>query len=435
MSDPQLGLWMLGLLAAAVVLGFPIAFSLLALGLAFGALAMGADVFPLIAHRVFTAVTAETVAAVPLFLFGAGLLQRSSLLRRLHEALSARGGDPAAAPASSVLWACGLLGAAGGTAGATVAVMARTAWPAMLRAGYSRPLSAGVICAAAGLGLMAPPSVLFVLYGASSGVPVSRLFAGALAPAALLVALYAAYVGFNRPARPAGGRARRRGPSARGARRTAAAVVPVAALALLALGPYLAGAVALWEGAGLVALASLALCACEGSLGWTGLKRALFGAARTTAALVWLLAGSAVFAAVFGFLGGQIALNNLVLALEPSPAVFLVLAQLFIFALGWPLEWPEIVIVVVPFLLPLLDALGIDPLFFGVLLALNIQTSLLSPPVATAPALLARAVKPRMPLDQIYLGAMPFLWLILLEMAILYLWPGLAMWLPDLIAR
>jgi TRAP-type mannitol/chloroaromatic compound transport system permease large subunit len=201
------------------------------------------------------------------------------------------------------------------------------------------------------------------------------------------------------------------------------------------LGPYLAGVATLWESAGMAALASLLLAACDRSLTWTNLKASVFLTARTTARLIWLVTASAVFMAVFSYVGGQIALDSFLFEFDLTPAVFLILVQLFIFALGWPLDWPEIVIVVVPFLLPLLDSMGIDPLFFGVLLALNIQTSFLSPPVAAAPQILTRIVTPRIGLDQIYLGAMPFVWIILLEMALLYLWPEIALWLPGLLAR
>lgn len=429
MTDPQLGFWMLGLLAAAVALGFPIAFALLTLALAFGLAGLGEGVFPLMAQRVYGAMTTDTMIAVPLLLMLARIVERTSLLPRLYETMA---GAMRAPPALAVVGACALLGLATGSAGAVVVVIGL---PALLRAGYDPRVSSGLVCAAGGLGLLTPPSLVLVLYGASSGVPVPQLFLGVLVPAAILLLLYAGYATLTGPPLRAGARSVAEAVREGGGWPLLAAASPVVGLGLLMLGPYLAGRAALSEGAAMAALAGLVLAACDRSLTWTTVKECLFLTARTTARLAWLMAGAAAFITVFSYVGGQVALDNLLFAFDLSPAVLLVLAQLFIFALGWPLEWPEIVIVAVPLILPLLGGMGIDPLLFGVLLALNIQTSLLSPPVAAAPQLLARAVAGRIGIDQIYLGSMPFVGIVLLEMLLLYLWPDMALWLPGQFGR
>jgi TRAP-type mannitol/chloroaromatic compound transport system permease large subunit len=149
----------------------------------------------------------------------------------------------------------------------------------------------------------------------------------------------------------------------------------------------------------------------------------------------WLFVGSAIFASAFALLGGQGYVKDFVLGLGLNSLGFMIMAQLIIFLLGWPLEWTEIIIIFVPIFLPLLDAFGIDPLFFGVMVALNLQTSFLSPPVAMAPFYLKGVAPPQVTINEIFRGVMPYIWIVVAFMVLMYLFPGMALWLPDYMYR
>ena len=161
------------------------------------------------------------------------------------------------------------------------------------------------------------------------------------------------------------------------------------------------------------------------------LKESVFLTARTAAMVCWLFVGSAIFASVFALLGGQGYVERFVLSLGLNSLGFMIMAQLIIFLLGWPLEWTEIIIIFVPIFLPLLDEFGIDPLFFGVMVALNLQTSFLSPPVAMAPFYLKGVAPPQVSINEIFRGVMPYIWIVVLFMVLMYIFPGMALWLPD----
>jgi TRAP-type mannitol/chloroaromatic compound transport system permease large subunit len=183
------------------------------------------------------------------------------------------------------------------------------------------------------------------------------------------------------------------------------------------------------------ALGGLFLAICYRALTWERLRESVYLTARTTAMVCWLFVGSWTFSSVFSYLGGEQLISEFVIGLDLSPVLFLILAQLIIFLLGWPLEWSEIIIIFVPIFLPLLPHFNIDPLFFGILVALNLQTSFLTPPMAMAAYYLKGIAPPHVQLVQIFRGCMPFLAMVFVAMALLYLFPGLALWLPTLVYR
>lgn len=437
--DPQLAAAMLALLAVLTAVGFPIAFVLIALGLAFGYMAMGDKAFTLILERMQAGMSDEALIAVPLFVLMGCIVERSGVADRVFGGLRLVARRLPGALAVATLATSALVAAATGIVGAAVTNMGAVAMPAMARAGYDRRLSAGAVCAGGGLGLLLPPSVMLILYGATTGVPVVKLYAGALLPGALLAGSYIAYAVLRPLLEP--GRARALPPSADAPRSGRSyvsllgSVAPPTILAVVVLGSMLLSWLEPPEAASIGALGSLALGAAYRSLGVRKLVTAVLLAARTTAAIGWLFVGANLFFAVFAFLGGHVAVRNFVVGLDLSPTTFLLLSQFVIFLLGWPLEWTEIVVVFVPLLLPLLDHFGIDPLFFGLVVALNIQTSLLSPPVAAAPEQLRAVGNAGVTLHQIFSGSMPFVWIILAAMAALIALPGIGLWLPAQIAR
>jgi tripartite ATP-independent transporter DctM subunit len=207
---------------------------------------------------------------------------------------------------------------------------------------------------------------------------------------------------------------------------------PLAILILAVLGTIMFGLATPTEASAVGALGAVILAAAYRALTWKRFKEAVYLTARTSAMVCWLFVGSSTFASIFAYLGGEEIIKNFVLGLNLSPVVFMILAQLIIFVLGWPLEWTEIIIIFVPIFLPLLPHFGIDPLTFGILVALNLQTAFLSPPMAMAAYYLKGVSGPGVLLTQIFRGCMPFLYIVILCMATVYVFPGIVTWLPDL---
>jgi tripartite ATP-independent transporter DctM subunit len=209
------------------------------------------------------------------------------------------------------------------------------------------------------------------------------------------------------------------------------AFVPLALLILSVLGAIMFGLATPSEAAAIGALGALVLAAAYRSLSFDKLKESVYLTAKTSAMVGWLFVGSFTFSAVFAILGGDAVIKDFVVGLDLSPFMFLLVTQIIIFILGWPLEWTEIIVIFVPIFLPLLDHFGIDPLFFGLLIALNIQTSFLSPPVAMAPFYLKGVAPKHVNINDIFSGVMPFIFIVLLAMTLLYIFPGIGMWLPS----
>ncbi|MGZ5365820.1 MAG: TRAP transporter large permease, partial [Mycobacterium sp.] len=308
-----------------------------------------------------------------------------------------------------------------------------------LRAGYDIRLSAGAITAGGCLGILIPPSVMLILYGATAGVSVVKLYAGAFFPGVLLAALYLLYVIARAiidpklaPKLPA---AESNVPFFAVVRMLLTSFFPLTVLILGVLGSIVFGLATPSEAAALGSLGGLLLAVGYRQLTWQRLKESVFLTARTSAMVCWLFVGSALFSAVFALLGGQEIINNWVLSLGLTKIQFLLLSQIIIFLLGWPLEWTEIIVIFMPIFIPLLSHFQIDPLFFGILVALNLQTAFLSPPVAMAAFYLKGVSPPHVTLNQIFAGMMPFMVIQVFAMFLLYVWPEIALWLPSYLYR
>jgi tripartite ATP-independent transporter DctM subunit len=319
--------------------------------------------------------------------------------------------------------------------GAVVTLMGLLAFPAMLRAGYDVKLSAGVVCAGGCLGILIPPSILLIVYAATAGISAVKLYAAAMIPGFLLASLYVVYV-IGRailnpalcPKLPA---EETNVPLGEVVRSLLTSFFPLAALIVSVLGAILFGLATPSEAAGAGALASLVLAAAYGALNFRMLRDSVFLTARATAMVCYLFIGSWTFSSVFALLGGQAVIERFFLGMNLSPTMFLILAQAIIFLLGWPLEWTEIIIIFVPIFLPLLDTFNVDPIFFGILVALNTQTAFNTPPVAMAAFYLKGVAPPHVKLADIFNGALPFVFMVFLAMVLVYVFPGLALWLPD----
>ncbi len=439
MTDPQVGMLMMAGFILIIFLGFPIAFTLIALGVGFGYYAMGDNIFPLLVQRAFGVMSNDVLIAVPLFLFMGYMVERSNLLDRLFHSLQVSMKHVPGSLAVATLATCALFATATGIVGAVVTLMGLLALPAMLKAGYDTKLSAGVVAAGGCLGILIPPSIMLILYGAMASVSVVRLYAGAFFPGFLLASLYMVYVIgraiLNPKLAPKLPKEQTDIPWRQVVWLLATSFFPLAFLILGVLGAILFGLATPNEAASLGAAGSIILAIGYRQFTWQRLKEAVFLTARTAAMVCWLFVGSWTFSSVFSYLGGQQVVENFVLGLHLTPVTFMLLTQFIIFLLGWPLEWTEIIIIFVPIFLPLLHHFNIDPVFFGVIVALNIQTSFLTPPMAMSCYYLKGVAPKHVTLNQIFAGAFPFLIMVFISMALVYIFPQIAMWLPDYIYR
>ena len=442
MTDPQLGVLMLGLFVVFILFGFPIAFTLMAMGVGFAFAAYDGNfdaVRSLLVQRTWSVMTNDVLISVPLFVFMGYIIERANILDRLFRSiLLAAGGLPGALAVATLL-TCALFATATGIVGAVVTLMGLLAFPAMLRHGYDVRLASGVVCAGGCLGILIPPSVMLILYGATAGVSVVQLYAGAFLPGFMLTGLYMVYViarAIINPALAPKLPAKERDvPFWTVILELVRSFLPLSLLIFSVLGSILFGLATPSEAAAVGALGALILAAAYRSLTFQKLKESVFLTARTSAMVGWLFVGSFTFSAVFAALGGDAVIKNFVAGLDLSPTTFLIVSQIIIFILGWPLEWTEIIVIFVPIFLPLLDHFAIDPLFFGLLIALNIQTSFLSPPVAMAPFYLKGVAPAHININEIFRGVMPFMLIVVAAMAALYIFPELGLWLPRYLYR
>jgi len=447
MTHPQVAMVMMGSFVVSIFLGFPICFTLVALGVGFGYYAYATpdqmshifqnQIFDLLVNQTYSVMINDVLVAVPLFLFMGYIIERANVVERLFFTLNIAARKVPGAMAVAALITCAVFATAVGIVGAVVTLMGLLAFPALLKAGYDETLSAGVICAGGCLGIMIPPSILLIVYGAISGVSVVRLYSAAFLPGFMLAGLYIVYViirvVINPKLAPKPPKEDWDIPKKELYVRLLTSVVPLAILILAVLGSIIGGLATPSEAAAVGALGSILLAAAYRALTWTRLKESIYLTTRTSAMVCWLFVGSWTFSSVFSYLGGHELIREFVQHLNISPIQFLILAQFIIFLLGWPLEWSEIIIIFVPIFLPLLDHFGIDPLFFGILIALNLQTSFLTPPMAMSCYYLKGIAPPHIQLTTIFKGSLPFLGMVLLSMVIVYVFPIIVTWLPDIV--
>ncbi len=439
LGNPELGVLMLALFVVFIMFGFPIAFTLMALGVFFGYAAMGDLVFQLVVQRTYSVMTNDVLISIPLFVFMGYIIERANILDRLFRSLQLAAGPMPASLAIATLATCAIFATATGIVGAVVTLMGLLAFPAMLRAGYDVKLSAGVVCAGGCLGILIPPSVMLILYGATAGVSVVKLYAGAFFPGIMLAGLYILFTMLmallNPSLAPKLPPEERNVPAGEVLWALATSFFPLAALIAAALGSIVFGLATPSEAAAMGSLGALILAAAYRALTLPKLKESVFLTARTTAMVCWLFIGSFTFSAIFAYLGGHGPIEKFVLSMNLSTTGFMVLAQIIIFVLGWPLEWTEIIVIFMPIFLPLLKTFDVDPLFFGLLVALNIQTSFLSPPVAMAPFYLKGVAPKWVNINDIFRGVMPYMIIVVISMVLLYNFPEIGLWLPNYLYR
>jgi tripartite ATP-independent transporter DctM subunit len=433
-SDPYLGLVLLGSLLVGIFAGFPIAFTLIILSVVFGYIGFGDIVFYLMVFQTVGLMKEETLAAVPLFIFMGHVLEQSGLMERLFKSFQLILAPLRGSLYLGVLLTATLFATATGIIGASVTVMGMMAAPAMMRAGYDPKLSAGTIAAGGTLGILIPPSVMLVVMGPIVGVSIIKLFAAALIPGLLLAGLYIVYTLIRSHLNPSLGPPLPRDQWATSfgqiAREFAWGILPLAAIMFCALGSIIFGLATPTEAAAMGATGSLVLMIAYGRFRLPALQEACLKTLETSSLVLFLAVASNIYGAVFTRLGTSSMIADAMLAMDLGPNAMLIVLMAVIFLLGWPLEWPAIIFIFLPIFLPVVQAMRLDLLWFSTLVAVNLQTAFLSPPVAMA-AYYLKAVAPRWELSWIYRGMVDFMLLQVVGLVIVFSFPQVALWLPE----
>ena len=427
---------MLVALIATIFVGFPIAFTLIFLGLGFGYWGFGDTVFHLLLFQTFATMKEQTLAQVPLFVFMGLLLERAGLMERLFLVTQKMLGGLNGSLYLSCMFVATLFGAASGIVGASVTLLGIMAAKGMDKSKYDVQMSAGIITAGGTLGILIPPSVMLVVMGPVMGIPVTDLYAGALIPGVMLAAIYAAYALVRCYLNPS------LGPALRKSERMESmgalfvefikGMVPITVLLLSSLGAIFAGVATPTEGAALGALGSLLLTVVYRKITGPLLYNSVMKTLEVSCMILFLVVASNFFGGVFSRLGTPDVISQALLGLELNRYVILIIIMAAIFLLAWPLEWVPIVLIFVPIVLPMVKQLGFDITWFAILIAVNLQTAWLSPPVALS-AYFLKGVAPQWPLSDIYKGMMQFMVLQIIGLALVIIFPQIVLWLPGVL--
>jgi tripartite ATP-independent transporter DctM subunit len=428
-----LGLVMLALMVLVIFIGFPISFTLLFLALVFGWFGLGTIVFDLAFFQTIGMMKEQTLAAVPLFIFMGYVVEQAGLMERLFRAFQVMLAPVRGSLYLGVILTATVFAMATGIVGAAVTVLGIMAAPIMMKSGYSPRLSAGAIAAGGTLGILIPPSVMLIVMGPVINVSVAKLYAAAFGPGFLLAGLYIAYTltrSFLNPALgPPVPKEERATSVGQIIREFIVGMVPLTLLICATLGTILAGIVTPTEAAAMGGSGAIVLSILYGRFTLKGLKAAVFSTMTTTSMVLFLAVASNVFGAIFARLGSASVVTSTLTGLPVPPFVTLLLVMALIFLLGWPFEWPAIIFVFLPIFYPVVAALKYDMLWFGTLLAINLQTAYLSPPVAMS-AYYLKQVVPQWNLATIYRGMAEFMVLQVIALSLVIVFPEIALWFP-----
>ena len=438
MTSETIGLIMIGIMLLAIFVGFPISFTLIFLGIVFGYLGFGDVVFHLLTFQFNGVMLEQTLAAVPLFVFMGIMMEQAGLMERLFDSVQLMLARLRGSLYVAVLFVSTIFAAATGIVGASVTILGIMAAKTMKRARYDVRLAAGTITAGGTLGILIPPSIMLVVMGPILEVPVTDLFAAAIIPGVLLAFLYTAYALIRCWINPSLGppldeeQIEQSGGRQRVWRELLTGLLPPTLLVGSALGSILFGYATPTEGAGCGAFGSLLLTLAYRKFSWKMVNKVLIKTLEISALILFLVAASNFFGAVFSRLGTPMMLTEFLTDLDMSKTAILLLIMALIFVLGWPLEWVPIVLIIVPILLPLVIEMGFNLTWFGILVAINLQTAWLSPPVALS-AYFLKGVVPDWKLKDIYLGMLQFMVIQLIGLSLVITFPQIALWLPELI--
>jgi tripartite ATP-independent transporter DctM subunit len=436
MSEEWLGIVSLAILFAAIFIGFPIAFTLIGIALGVGYFALGPIALHLMTLQFFSVMKETSLASVPFFLFMGYLLEQSGLMERLFRGIQQLLAGVKGSLYIAVLVTATIFAAATGIVGSSVTLLGVMAAPSMKKSGYDVRMSAGAITAGGTLGILIPPSVMLIVMGPVVGVPTTDLFAAAVIPGLVLAALYIVYsVGrcyINPELGPVVPMEDRLASNAAVLKELALGVLPVVIVIMATLGAILAGIATPTDAGACGAFVVLIMTLVSGTMTWEKMRKSVYATLEVSCMILLLVAASNYFGAVFSRLGSANMIAEAMLNLSLPPTAMLVLILTVIFVLAWPLEWVPIVLIVVPILLPLVQKMGIDLVWFCTLVAVCLQTAWLSPPVALS-AYFLKGVVPDWKLSDIYAGMMQFMVLQLIGLSLLLIFPQMALWLPEVL--
>jgi tripartite ATP-independent transporter DctM subunit len=436
MSPELLGGIMLALMLVVIFIGFPISFTLLLLALIFGWAGLGDRAFYILVFQTIGLMKEEVLAAVPLFIFMGYLMEQGGLMARLFKGFQLLMGPVPGSLYVGVLITATIFGIAAGTVGATVVLMGIMAAPILTKAGYDIRMSAGAITAGGTLGILVPPSVMLVVMGPVMGVSVADLYLSCFLPGLLLAAIFIIYCLVRSLMNP------RLGPPLPPEERSGSfkeiaveltmGMLPHLILILATLGTIVWGWATPTEAAAMGVVGAAFLAVVYREFTWQRLKDAVYNTLLQSSTVLFLAVAGNVFGAVFSRLGSATMATNAMLSWQISPVAMLAVIMVIIFLLGWPFEWPAIILVFVPLMQPVIAAMKIDMLWFATLIAVNLQTAYLSPPVAMS-AYYLKGVAPNWELGDIYRGMAQFMVLQLIGLALCIAFPEIALWLPRMV--
>jgi len=436
-------MWALAMFAVVIVLlmfGYPVAFTLGAVAMAFGLCFQGLEFFDLLPLRIWGIMTNFTLLAVPLFIFMGIVLEKSGIAEDLLETMGLLFGRVRGGLAVSIVMVGALLAATTGVVGATVVTMGVIALPALLKHGYHTGLATGTIAASGTLGQIIPPSIILILLADVIGVPVGQLFMGALTPGLLLILLFMIYILVMAwwrprlapvvdPERLSGGAEIRLWP------RVIRSLLPPLFLIVAVLGSIFFGVASPTESAAVGALGALLLAALYRRMNLRYLSESLCQSTRLTSMVFMILIGATAFGLVFRGMGGDLLVEDLMMQVPGDEWGFLAISMMLIFVLGFFLDFLEICFIVVPILAPIADLMGINLLWFAVLIAMNLQTSFLTPPFGFSLFYLKAVAPASVRIQQIYRGIIPFVVIQVVALLLLLIFPRVTLWLPEVMDR
>lgn len=425
---------MMVMLLGMVICGIHLAFALMFLAITFGLIFQGASIFPMSMLKSFGTMESEILIAVPLFVFMGTILEKSEVAEGVYQSLYELFGPVRGGLAFATVITCTIFASCTGVIAATVTTMTLLAVPSMLRRNYDKGLATGVVCAGGSLGILIPPSVMLVMYGPMANLSVAQLFAGALFPGLLLAFLYLAYIGVGAGLKPdlapAIGEEERRVKGRKIWSNAALHMLPALFLILAVLGSIIGGIASPTEASGVGAFAALIIAAAYRKLTYLNVKEAAYTTLIVTAMVFFIIIGADIFNSVFLFLGGGALIKSMLMSL-PFGKWFVLFVMMFIlFILGFFISWQGLLFIVVPIFLPVATNLGFSPLWFGILICLNLQMSFLTPPFAYAIFFVKGAAPPEVKTWDIYRGVIPFVLLQAVGLFICIVFPEIILWLP-----
>ncbi|MGR3490530.1 MAG: TRAP transporter large permease [Shimia sp.] len=423
---------MLAMLLLLLVTGMPLAFVTLLVALVFVLGWFGPNFVPLILSRVYSFIGSFVFVAVPMFVLMASILDRSGIARDLFDVMKLLGGRIRGALAVQTLGVAVLLAAMSGIIGGEIVLLGLLALPQMLRLGYDKSLAIGVVCAGGALGTMVPPSIVLIIYGLTANVSISDLFTASFVPGLMLASFYAIYVltrcAINPSLAPVIGEGA--APEVSGRKLAIGLALPALVIAMV-LGSIYGGVASVTEASALGVVGVVLSTFVRGELTLTMMRGAILQTLSTCGMIVWIGIGASALVGVYNRMGGNRFVEEMLLSVSPEPLVILLIMMAILIVLGLFLDWVGIALLAMPIFVPIVISLGYDPVWFGVLFAMNMQVSFLSPPFGPAAFYLKSVAPPEISLGDIFRALLPFIAIQILALSLLIAFPDIAMWWQD----